>query len=192
MKEKIIIVGSGGHSISCYDILRKINKYNVVGYVDIKKNKNFFDLEYIGDDKTFINKNNKNIKVLIGIGQIKNWKTRYELFDKYKKAGFDLPTIFASSSIISDKVKINKGSIIMNNVIINGYSNIGENCIINNNALIEHNCSIGKNTHISTGAIVNGNCKIGKNVFIGSNTTINNGVKIDDFSIIPSHSRIAK
>ena len=34
--------------------------------------------------------------------------------------------------------------------------------------------------------------EIGKNSFIGSNSTVNNNVKIEDFSIVPSHSRIAK
>ena len=192
MQKKIIIVGSGGHAISCVEIIKNTNKFEIVGYVDKYENKNFFDLEYLGTDDYFINNYDKSIYVFLAIGQIKDSKIRSDLYQKYYNSGFELPSIISNTAIVSNYSQILSGSIIMNNVIIGGYSKIGENCIINNNSLIEHNCVIGNNSHISTGVIINGNCVIGKNSFIGSNSTVNNNVKIEDFSIVPSHSRIAK
>lgn len=192
MKRKLIVVGSGGHAISCVDIINNTNKFEIIGYVDQFEKKNFFGLKYLGTDDEFINNFDKSICVFLAVGQIKDSRKRSELYQKYLNSGFELPAIISNTAIVSNYSEISKGSIIMNNVIIGGYSKIGENCIINNNALIEHNCIIGKNSHISTGVIINGDCVIGKNSFIGSNSTINNNVNIEDFSIVPSHSRIAK
>ena len=63
MQKKIIIVGSGGHAISCVEIIKNTNKFEIIGYVDKYENKNFFDLEYLGTDDYFINNYDKSIHV---------------------------------------------------------------------------------------------------------------------------------
>ena len=38
MKEKIVLVGGGGHCHSVIDVIEQTNKYEIIGIVDIKKN----------------------------------------------------------------------------------------------------------------------------------------------------------
>ena len=38
MKEKIVLIGGGGHCHSVIDVLEQTNKYEIIGIVDIKKN----------------------------------------------------------------------------------------------------------------------------------------------------------
>lgn len=38
MKEKIVLIGGGGHCHSVDDVLEQTNKYEIIGIVDIKKN----------------------------------------------------------------------------------------------------------------------------------------------------------
>ena len=36
-KEKIFIIGSGGHAEACIDVIEKQKKFQVIGLIDIKK-----------------------------------------------------------------------------------------------------------------------------------------------------------
>lgn len=191
MKKKIAIIGCGGHAISIYEIILQNGNFELIGFINDKKEK-FYDLDYLGDDDTFIKNYSNDINIIIGVGQLKNLKVREQIFLKYKSNGFKIPFLYSTKSFISRYAMISEGSVIMHNVIINGMAQVHENCIINNNALIEHSSIIGKNTHVSTGVIVNGDCKIGNNCFIGSNSTINHGVKISNFTFIPSHTKVSK
>ena len=38
-KEKILIIGAGGHTKSCLEVIFLHNKYDVVGFTDNKKKK---------------------------------------------------------------------------------------------------------------------------------------------------------
>ena len=40
-KEKIFIIGSGGHAEACIDVIEKQKKFQVIGLIDIKKTKLF-------------------------------------------------------------------------------------------------------------------------------------------------------
>ena len=196
-KKEIIIIGHGGHSDSCIDVILKENKYKILGYVvkDKKNYKNFasnFNYPILGSDKELNLLKKKYNYAFIGIGQIKNSKDRIFLYKKLLSIGFILPAIISPIAYVSKKSIVGDGSIIMHHSMINCNVKIGINCIINSKALIEHGCIIGDNTHISTTAVINGNVKIGKNCFIGSNSTIFNNIEIGNGVIIRAGSVISK
>tara|TARA_B100001057_G_scaffold35263_1_gene31962 strand:+ start:8569 stop:9156 length:588 start_codon:yes stop_codon:yes gene_type:complete len=190
-KSKIIIIGYGGHARSCIEAIKSSNKFQIIGYIDKKKNKeNIFNLDYLGDDNQLpeLRKISKN--AFISIGQIKDNKPRKIIYKKLKKLEFNLPIIIASTAYLSNFVEIGEGTIIMHNTFLNSNVKIGTNNIINTGTIIEHDARIGNDNHISTSVVVNGNVSIGNNNFIGSNTVVNNNVKIKNNRIIKSMSRI--
>lgn len=190
--KKIIIIGCGGHANSCIEILETEKKFSILGLVCESKKKNYSEYKILGNDKKlrFLQKKCKN--ALIGIGQIKNYKKRYNLFKTLKKEGYNLPTIISKYSLVSKNSKIHEGTIVMKGVIINKNTEIGKNCIINTGAIIEHDVKIGSNSHISTGVILNGGSTVGNNCFIGSGSVINENVKIPSNQIIPSMTKVTK
>ena len=190
-KKNIIIIGSGGHATSCLEILKLLNIYKVIGYVDISINK-IIQLKYLGNDKD-LNKIRKNISyAMIGIGQIKNYKIREKKYNLLKKLEFKTPNIISPHSFVSKNISIGESNSIFNHVLVNSKCIIGNNNILNSKSLIEHETLIGNNNHISTGAIINGNCKIGNNNFIGSGAIINNNIKIGNNCIIGSSINLKK
>ncbi|MGJ0342804.1 acetyltransferase, partial [Aliarcobacter cryaerophilus] len=38
MKEKIVLIGGGGHCHSVIDVIEQTNKYEIIGIVDTKEN----------------------------------------------------------------------------------------------------------------------------------------------------------
>ncbi len=177
--QNIIIIGSGGHALSCLDVLVSSKQYSVKGYISEKKNKILSKkIKWLGNDSYFKKLNSKD-NILIGFANIgkKNLQRRIKIFDLLKKKGCKFPVVKSKYSYVAKDAKIGDGTIIMHNVVININVEIGSNCIINTKSLIEHDTKIGSHTHISTGAIINGNCKILDKSFVGTGSIIFNNVK---------------
>ncbi len=183
MKEKIVLIGGGGHCRSAIDVIELTNKYEIIGIVDTKENigKKVLDYEVIGcdDDLETIFKTCKN--AVITVGQIKSNQIRVKLFGKLKEIGFNLPIIISPLAYVSKHSYIDEGTIVMHHALINANVRIGKNCIVNTKALVEHDCVVGDNCHISTASVLNGGVVVKENSFFGSNATSKQGVEIDGF-----------
>ena len=191
MKKKIILIGCGGHTKVCADVVLNSGEFQIAGVVCDEK-KNVFNLPNIGTDKDLKILKKKYNYALITIGQIKNYQKRLSILDKLKKLDFRIPVIISKQAITSKSAKIKSGTIVMDRSVIHQDVNIGENCIINTGAIIEHDVTIGSNSHISTGVIVNGGVKIGNNVFIGSGSIIVNNINIKSNSFVKAGSLVKK
>ena len=190
--KKIILIGGGGHAVSCIEVIESIKSFEIIGIICTKVKKNIHPYKIIGEDKD-LNKIKKNYKFAINcVGQIKSPEKRIKIYKKLKKLRFILPKIISSTAYVSKKSTIEEGSIIMNFAFINANVKIGKNSIINTRATIEHDVRIGSHCHISTGVIVNGGTSIGDGTFIGSGTIINENISIGKNCIIKSNSRINK
>jgi len=193
-KEKIILVGGGGHCLSCIDVIEATDKFIIEGVVDIKSRIGEkvagYPIIAADDDFAELVKNYKNF--IITIGQIKNGHTRLSKFLELKKMGANFPVIVSSRAHVSRTASIDEGSIIMHDVVVNSFSRIGKNCIINTRSLIEHESVIGDHVHVATGAIVNGQCEVGSDVFLGSGSIVSNNIKIANRTIIGAGSVVIK
>lgn len=174
MKEKILIIGAGGHAKSAVDVIELENKFEIMGFVDKELNKkSVLNYPVLGCDEDLKSLFKKCKFAFLGVGQIKNVSTRVGLFERLKSIGFTLPTIISPLAYISKYAFIDdEASIIMHYALINANAKIGKACIINTKALIEHDAIIEDFCHISTAAVVNGECKVEQKCFLGSNTVL--------------------
>ena len=186
MKEKIVLIGGGGHCHSVIDVIELENRYEIIGIVDTKENigKKVLGYEIIGcdDDLETIFLSCKN--ALITIGQIKTSDLRIKLFDKLKKIGFNFPVIISPIAYVSNHAILDEGTVIMHHALVNANVKIGKNCIINSKALIEHDCIIGDNCHISTASVINGGVTVKDNTFFGSNSMCKEYIEIGKNCVI--------
>jgi sugar O-acyltransferase (sialic acid O-acetyltransferase NeuD family) len=183
MKEKIVLLGGGGHCHSVIDVIEQENKYQIIGIVDKKE---FIGTDVLGykiiandDDLEEIYKTCKN--AIITIGQIESNHVRVKLFNRLKEIGFNLPIIISPIAYVSKHSFIDEGTIVMHHALINTNVKIGKNCIINSKALIEHDVIIEDNCHISTASVINGAVLVKANTFFGSNATSKQSVEISGF-----------
>jgi sugar O-acyltransferase (sialic acid O-acetyltransferase NeuD family) len=183
MKEKIILIGGGGHCRSVIDIIELTNKYEIIGIVDTKKNigKKVLDYEVIAcdNDLEIIFQTCKN--AVITIGQVESNRIRVKLFEKLKEIDFNLPVIISPLAYVSKHASLDEGTIVMHHALINANVKIGKNCIINTKALIEHDCVVEDNCHISTASVLNGGVVVKENTFFGSNATSKEYIYIEGF-----------
>lgn len=183
MKEKIVLIGGGGHCKSVIDVIEQTSKYEIIGIIDTTENigKKVLDYEIIGcdDDLETIFQTCKN--ALVTIGHIQSNNLRKKLFEHLKAIGFQLPVIISPLAYVSNHSFIEEGTVVMHHALINADAKIGKNCIINTKALIEHDCIVEDHCHISTASVINGGTKIKENSFIGSNSVAKEYITIQGF-----------
>ncbi|WP_419767377.1 NeuD/PglB/VioB family sugar acetyltransferase [Arcobacter sp.] len=183
MKEKIVLIGGGGHCHSVIDVIEQECKYEILGIVDKKElfGNKILNYEIIGsdDDLETIFQTCKN--AIITLGQIDSNHLRVKLFNQLKEIGFNLPIIISPLAYVSKHSSIDEGTVIMHNVLVNTNVKIGKNCIINTKALLEHDVVVGDNCHISTASVINGGVKVKENTFFGSNATSKQSIEVSGF-----------
>lgn len=194
MKEKIILIGGGGHCRACIDVIEQECRFTIAGIVDMPEKKQHKILGYtvIGSDadlaeliKTFPN-------VLITLGQINSPARRIELFTDLMQMGACFPVIQSPLAYVSSHAHVAEGTIVMHLALVNAGASVGRNCIINTKALVEHDAVIEDHCHISTGAVVNGGVTIGSGSFFGSGAVAVENTSIPSNSFIKANSLYRK
>lgn len=185
MKEKLIIIGAGGHSKSVVDSINQ-EIYCIEGFLDDNKTGMHMGYPIIGKKLEDIDKY-ENYKYFVAIGNI---GARRMWFETLQKHNLDIINIIDETAMISSSSKIGIGNFIGKYSIINADAIIGDNNIINTKALVEHECIVGNHTHLSTNSVINGNVIIKDCVFLGSCAVCIGQLTVGENSIIGAGSVI--
>ena len=194
MKEKLLIIGAGGHARSCADVIEADGKFEIVGFIeDNTKQTNFLGYPILGCIDDLPNLFKKYRFAFCGIGQIENANFRVSLYECLKSIGFALPTIISPLAYIAKSAQIdNEATIIMHHALVNANTKVGKACIINSKALIEHDAIIEDFCHISTAACINGGCKVGQRSFVASNTALKHAQIVPSDSLVYHNTTLIK
>ncbi len=190
----IILIGGGGHCISCIDVIEQTGLYQIIGILDLPEKlcEKVLNYSIIGNDNELDQFIPTCSDFLITVGQIKSTSLRETIFNKVKLAGGNLPVIISPIAHVSKYANIEEGTIVLHHALINAGVIIGKGCIINTKALVEHEASVGNFCHISTASIINGQANIGDCCFIGSNTVVSNNTNIISNTVIAAGSQVLK
>lgn len=194
MKKPIILIGGGGHCISCIDIIEHGGEFEIKGILDLpeKVGQTILGYPVIGTDDDLDKFLPECKHFLITVGQIEKTQLREKIYARVKTSGGNLPVIVSPGAYVSKHAKVGEGTIVMHGAFVNAAASVGKNCILNSNSLIEHEAEIGDFCHISTSAIANGQVKIGNGCFIGSNTVIGNNITITENVVIAAGSQVLR
>ncbi|MCI9077636.1 MAG: acetyltransferase [Lachnospiraceae bacterium] len=181
MKDKIVLVGFGGHAESVIDSIEASGKYEIVGYTDTNNKINCRGYTYLGNDENLESIYLEGIhNAFITIGYMGKNDLRDKLYYMLKKTGFNMPVITDPSAIISSSAEIGEGTFIGKGCVLNTGSKIGRMCIINSCALIEHGSVVNDFTHIAVRSALCGNVTIGSHCFIGAASIVIQGITVGE------------
>ena len=183
MKEKIILIGGGGHCKSVIDVIEHEGRFEIAGIIEKYVGESQEVLEYplIGTDDELEKLRQEYDYAFVTIGHIASNSVRVKLFEKLKALDFKIPVIISPLAYVSKHAKIASGTVVMHHALLNAAVEVGENCIINSKALLEHDVVVGDNSHISTGAILNGGVSVTPNSFVGSSSVSKQGISVSGF-----------
>ena len=173
-KPDLLLVGAGGHALSCIDVIEQENRFRIVGLLGLPEEQGSQRLGHsvIGIDTDLPQLARTCRHALVALGQIRTPALRIAMFQRLQQLGFELPTIVSPLSYVSAHARIGAGTIVMHRASINAGASVGDNCIINTRALIEHGAHVRSHCHIATGAILNGDASVGEGTFIGSGSVV--------------------
>lgn len=187
MREKIVIIGAGGHARVVAECIDE-TLYEIVGFLDkddAHLGQIIDGIPIIGNDVNPCYWKEKGIKGCVnGIGHVGDCRVRNAAYEKFKNAGFHMVTAIHKKSIVSRNASLNEGVVIMPGAVINAGACIMQDVIINSNAVVEHDVIIGEGTHVAPGSIISGGTMIGKNVLVGAGSSIIQSVIVGDNTII--------
>ena len=185
-KPSLILIGAGGHTRACIDVVEEEGIYKIAGLIGLvdEVGSKHFGYEVIATDAEIPALAKQYQFALITIGQIHTAEHRIRLYAQAQDAGFTFPTVIAATAYVSSHATIGIGTIVMHGAVINAGVQVGKNCIINTNSLVEHDAHVGDHSHISTGAILNGSTSIGTGSFIGSRAVIKECISIGANSLV--------
>lgn len=166
--KKLVIIGASGHGKVIADIAVKNGYKNIVFLDDNADIKECAGFPVIG--KTEEAKNIDADKI-VAIGNAK-------IRERIQRELDGVVTLIHPSAVISRRVEIGNGSVVMAGAVINSDAIIGRGCIINTGASVDHDCKIEDYVHVSVGTHVAGTVEIGKRTWVGAGVTVSNNVNI--------------
>jgi sugar O-acyltransferase (sialic acid O-acetyltransferase NeuD family) len=194
MKEKLILIGAGGHCRSCIEVIDSLDAFQIEGLLDAgnRVGDDVLGYKIIGGDSIIANLAKENYSFLITLGQVASAIPRKKIYDILLRCNARMATVISPYATVSKHSIVGRGSIIMHQAAVNAGVKIGNNSIINTNAIVEHDVVIGDHCHVSTSATVNGEAVIGSDVFIGSGSVISQNVSIATGVVIGAGTTVHK
>jgi len=190
MRQKIVVIGGGGHAKVVMSLINKLTFFEIVGYTDIQNKGRMLNYDYMGNDTDFLNVSNDINYAAFGIGENVDQSMKKNIIEKYKKNGINFPTLISPHAIINEDVEFGEGTIILDGVIINPSTRIGSfvtvypNCVIEHDTIIEDNVYLAPSVNMCGGVIIKANSKIGNGVTIKDYITIKPNSLIESGTII--------
>ncbi|RQO31920.1 acetyltransferase [Taibaiella sp. KBW10] len=182
-----ILYGASGHGSVILDTL-ETGGHDVEYFIDDNPNLTIFEnvavISRIGFDNLV---KDKARSLIISIGNNKIRKAISTTLSDY-----DFGQAIHGKAVVSRKVSVGQGTVIMAGAIINANVTIGRHAIVNTGASIDHDCVIADYVHISPGATLCGNVVIEEGVHVGAGATIIPGVRIGAWATIGAGAVVRK
>lgn len=179
--KRLIIIGASGHGKVIADIAVKTGYEDIVFLDDDEKIKECAGYQVVGKVAEAVEMDGDKI---VAIGNAKIREVIQETIETVK--------LIHPDAIISRRVEVGDGTVVMAGVVINSDVVIGRGCIINTGASVDHDCNIGNFTHISVGVHVAGACAVGYRTWIGAGATVSDNVNICNDCMIGAGAVVIK
>jgi sugar O-acyltransferase (sialic acid O-acetyltransferase NeuD family) len=180
--EKAYIYGAGGHGKVVAELLEFNNE--LVFLDDAKAGQSIWKYSIKNISECI----NDTLRLVIGIGTNRVRK----LIANQLEGKVVFINAIHKSAIVSNRVKILEGTVIMAGSVINCDTIIGKHCIINTSASVDHDCIVSDFAHISPNATLCGNVSVGEGTYIGAGSVIIQGVNIGKWCTIGASAVIIR
>lgn len=181
---RVAIYGAGGHGKVTWDVLVAAG-FEPVGFVDQNAGGTLLGLPVAARPE--------ELPAFEGaIVAIGNNRVRREIFERLKAAGHAMVSAVHPSAVLSPRVALGEGVLVVAGVIVNIDARIGNNVILNTGATVDHDCLVGDHVHIAPGTHLAGNVRVGEGAFLGLGTRAVPGVTVGEWAVCGAGSVLVR
>ncbi|QKJ29395.1 acetyltransferase [Mucilaginibacter mali] len=192
--EDIYILGSGGFAKEVYALVKSLNLYKVVAFVDIEERDdirfNERSVPVISEDglATISNKADNKVNLAIGVGDpLLITKLAHKFND------FVFPNLIHPSAIYDiHEVEFGRGNVITAGVIFTTCISVKDFNIFNLSATIGHDCQIGSYNVINPSVNLSGGLHIGNSNLFGVGSVILQHLNVGNNNTIGASALVTK
>ena len=160
MKNRLLVIGAGGHGKSVAESVLLAAKFNLVGFADdaCPTGTLIFDVPVLGKIDAVLHSQELFDFVVVALG---NNVLRKSNFEKVKQLGGQLAAIIHNSAYLSPSASIGEGVVIMAGSIVGTEAVLADGVVVNSGAVVDHHCSVGAFGHLGVGAVMAGGTSLG-------------------------------
>lgn len=195
LKDSLLILGGGGHSLVVQEALVGQMEISCLGIVDQPSSTrpSPFQIPRVGQDEDLEALFAQGwSQAVVAVGSLGDTSLRRKLRDMLAEIGFAFPCIIDSSAMISAGATISGGAFVAKGAIVQPGAFIGEMAILNTGSIVEHGCQVGAFSHVSSGAVLLGDVTVGQDTFIGGGSVVRQGIRIGSHCVIGAGSVVVK
>lgn len=187
----IVVIGNGGHSKVVQDVIKATSKYEILAILDDNFSNVVYENNCCYGPISFVSKlleeNDAFFVVAIGANDVrKQIVTQTQIPYEY------FVNVIHPSAIISPKVNLGKGIVVMPNAVVNADTVIGDHVIVNSGAIVEHDNILEDYVHISPNATLTGNVTVGQGSQIGAGATLIPGISVGKWSVVGAGATVIR
>lgn len=184
MRDRIAIIGAGGHGKVCAEIAELCGYREIIFLDDMPAGKENV-IGTTADLPSYVD----NYDVFVAIG---NNALRKMVTERVMAQNGTLATLMHPQSVVSKNAVVGVGSVVMAGAVLNPGAVLGMGTIANTCSSVDHDCIIGDYVHIGVAAHLAGAVVIGSETFVGAGVTVINNIAICDNCTIGSGAVVVK
>ena len=192
--EEIVLIGGGDHARVVLGILKKLNRYRIVGYTDVKNTSSLPGVTYLGNDEALaeVARKQNDLCAVLTVGQTGLGTQRCKLWSDLAGMRLAFPALVSPNAIVNEGVTIGEAAVVMDGAVINCGAAIGRGAIVNTNSTVEHDVSLADWVHVAPGATICGGSRIGRFSMVGAGATIIQGIEIAEGCLVGAGATVVK
>jgi UDP-N-acetylbacillosamine N-acetyltransferase len=184
--DEIVIWGAGGHAVVVADLVRRVNRFQIVGFIDDvnpdRKGEDFCGARILGGRSQLAEVRRAGVKyLLVAFGDN---AARLKSAAAAEELGFALATVISPSADVAAGTAVGLGSVIASGAVVTPGVRLGANVIINTCASVDHHCVIGDGAHICPGVRLAGGVSVGRGAWVGIGATVIEDIKIGAGTVV--------
>jgi UDP-N-acetylbacillosamine N-acetyltransferase len=192
--DEIVIWGAGGHAAVVADLVRRINRCRIAGFIDDvnpgRKGEDFCGARILGGRSQLAKLRQAGVKyLLVAFGDN---AARLKQAAAAKELGFALPIVISPSADVAAGTQVGSGTVIASGAVVTPGVRLGENVIINTCASVDHHCVIADGAHICPGVRLAGGVSVGRCAWVGIGATVIDGIKIGEGAMIGAGAAVVR
>ncbi len=182
---KCVIIGAGQYSGVIREILEKIEKLEIEGYLDDNPaldGKKIDGLPVLGRTNMLAEIARRGVNnFIVSVGEP---HLRAQLFQRAVDAGLKPISAIHPRACISKNALIEDGCVVEAHSLVSIRSTISRGTFITQNCSISHDCRLGEFSHMAPGSHLGGMVRIGRGVLIGIGGAVSPNIEIGDNVIV--------